>query len=220
MTMKKWKIGILTSSDSWMAPYFESLRRNLELKGHSVSFATMPDELREPLDVVFILSYKRILPGDFLKKHRHNLVVHASDLPKGRGWSPLNRQILEGANEIPVCLFEAEESLDTGDIYIREKLVFEGHELLPEMLDSLAKTINQMIISFLDDYENVMKNARKQVGEPTFYNRRRPKDSELDIDGSIREQFNLLRVVDNERYPAFFKHEGHIYILKIQKKDS
>jgi hypothetical protein len=28
-----------------------------------------------------------------------------------------------------------------------------------------------------------------------------------------------LRVADNERYPAFFIHRGHTYMLKIYKKD-
>jgi len=53
------------------------------------------------------------------------------------------------------------------------------------------------------------------AGSETFYERRRPKDSELDVSKSIADQFNLLRVVDNERYPAFFYHNGKKFILKI-----
>jgi len=41
-------------------------------------------------------------------------------------------------------------------------------------------------------------------------------DSRLDIDRSIKEQFNLLRVVGNEEYPAFFEINGHKYLLKIE----
>ena len=39
--------------------------------------------------------------------------------------------------------------------------------------------------------------------------------SELDINKSIKSQFNMLRVVDNERYPAFFSHKKKKYIIKI-----
>ncbi|WP_239056372.1 hypothetical protein [Helicobacter apodemus] len=35
--------------------------------------------------LVFILSYHKILSSDFLQQHKHNLVIHASNLPKGKG---------------------------------------------------------------------------------------------------------------------------------------
>jgi methionyl-tRNA formyltransferase len=56
-----------------------------------------------------------------------------------------------------------------------------------------------------------------QFGEETFYPRRGAIDSELSIDSTIRQQFDLLRTVDNEAYPAFFYHKGNKYILKIEK---
>jgi methionyl-tRNA formyltransferase len=56
-----------------------------------------------------------------------------------------------------------------------------------------------------------------QAGLPTYYKRRTPEDSELDPDKPLRDQFNLLRVADNDQYPAFFRHLGHKYVLKIEK---
>ena len=50
-----------------------------------------------------------------------------------------------------------------------------------------------------------------------FYSKRNKKSNELDVNKSIEEQFNLLRVVDNERYPAHFNLNGHTYVLKIEK---
>ena len=42
-------------------------------------------------------------------------------------------------------------------------------------------------------------------------------DSELDINKSINSQFNLLRICDNKRYPAFFRKHGFTYKLQIEK---
>ena len=42
-------------------------------------------------------------------------------------------------------------------------------------------------------------------------------DTYLDTNKTIKEQFNLLRISDNKRYPARFKIEGKDYILKIYK---
>jgi methionyl-tRNA formyltransferase len=54
-----------------------------------------------------------------------------------------------------------------------------------------------------------------QAGEPTWYARRRAADSRLDPDRTLAQQFDLLRVVDNDRYPAFFDLRGHRYRLRI-----
>jgi methionyl-tRNA formyltransferase len=76
-----------------------------------------------------------------------------------------------------------------------------------------------MCLKFINNYD-IYKIPNKQNGEETFYPKRSAKDSELDIDTSIREQFNLLRIVSNEDYPAFFNIGGHKYMIKIEKADS
>jgi len=64
-----------------------------------------------------------------------------------------------------------------------------------------------------------MKNIKiptTQSGVESFYPKRTPKDSNLDINKTIKEQFNLLRIVNNEEFPAFFEIDGHRYALKIE----
>lgn len=62
-------------------------------------------------------------------------------------------------------------------------------------------------------WENIYRGGRTQCypwgrrGEESFYSRRMLKDSELDVNKSIREQFNLLRVADNNKYSAFFSYK-------------
>jgi UDP-4-amino-4,6-dideoxy-N-acetyl-beta-L-altrosamine N-acetyltransferase len=55
-----------------------------------------------------------------------------------------------------------------------------------------------------------------QSGNESFYPKRTPKDSELDINKTIQDQFNLLRIVDNDNYPAFFELEGQRYRLTVE----
>ena len=56
-----------------------------------------------------------------------------------------------------------------------------------------------------------------QTGDESFYPRRKPDDSRLDPSRTLADQFHLLRVVDNERYPAFFESCGSLYTLRIRK---
>ena len=64
--------------------------------------------------------------------------------------------------------------------------------------------------------KNIIKSF-KQRGKGNFNRLRNSNDSEININKSIKSQFNLLRICDNERYPAFFKYKNKKFILKIFK---
>ena len=131
--------------------------------------------------------------------NKHNLVVHESALPHGKGWSPLTWQILEGKNEIPITLFEAEESVDSGKIYITDTMHFNGTELVEELRQIQGEYTIKMCVSFVEGYPGITSREKAQSGRSSYFKKREPEDSKLDPDKTIREQFNLLRVVDNER---------------------
>ena len=205
-------IAILTSPNQWFVEYAKKLQSILNAK----LFFDHKD-IKESFDILFILSYHKIIEKKYLKKNRHNIIIHASDLPKGKGWAPMFWQILEGKNEIVFTMFEADEKVDNGPIYMKKTLKLDGYELNPELREKQAKQIINMCLEFVNNYEKY-KNPTPQEGEETFCPKRTPKDSKLDINKSIKEQFNLLRIVDNENYPAFFEIDGHKYILKIYKE--
>lgn len=209
------RIAVLVSEQSWFVPYARELVNILISRGYDGQLFFKHEIINEDFEIVFILSYFRIIEEKFLKKHKHNLVVHESAVPKGRGWSPLFWQILEGENRIPVVLFEATEKADEGDIYLKDYILFEGDELHNEIRDKQANKTLELCLKFLDD--KAILETSKQQGENTYYRKRRPKDSELDINKSIKEQFNLLRIVNNKDFPAFFYYNGHKYILNIYK---
>lgn len=204
---------LVDDKNSWFIPYANKLVSILQ-KDHDVKLIHDYKELRGG-DCAFLLSCNKIVPKEFLKLNKHNIVVHPSALPKGKGFSPLTWQILEGKNRIPITLFEAVEDVDAGDIYFQDVTEFEGHELNEELKQKQGEKTLKLILKFLDSYNNL--KGIKQKGESSFYPRRRPEDSEIDIDKTIRELFNKFRVADNDRYPLFFKHKGHRYILKIYK---
>lgn len=168
--------------------------------------------------ICFYLSYSLIVDAGILARHQNNLVVHASDLPKGRGWSPLTWQILEGKSRILVTLFEAVEAVDSGPIYKQVEMQFSGSELIGELRDAVFSATRTLCRSFVRDYPSVVGTGMAQKGEPTFYARRRPQDSYFNIDRTLREQFNLLRTVDPEKYPAWFEFENTRFVLKIEKR--
>ncbi len=184
--------------------------------GHSVHWAHTTRNL-PVADFCFCLSFSQLLTGELRRPFRHVLVVHESDLPQGKGWSPLTWQILVGKNRIPVTIFEAEDNVDSGPIYAQQWIEFEGHELIDELRAAQAIATVKLCRWFVDSYPESAWQAREQQGNESFYARRRPEDSQLDPNETVVQQFNRLRVVDNERYPAFFELNGKRFLLRISK---
>ncbi len=200
---------------SWFVPFAEKLKKNLGQFG-TVDLLSDSKDIPHANDVAFLLSCEKKVTSEILHRSRSNIVVHASELPKGKGMSPLTWQILEGKNRIPITLFEAVEAIDAGPVYIIGYVDFIGNELLHEMQNSVGVKIMEMCETFLNDWPQILSNGIAQNGEPSFYKKRTPGDSRLDPQKSLSEQFNLLRVVDNDRYPAFFEWNGRRYNLKIE----
>lgn len=203
------KTAVLTSPEQWFVPYAKQLAERISAELHH-SHADMTDGY----DVVFILGYHRIIPAQYLSNNRHNIVIHESDLPHGKGWAPLFWQVIEGKRKIVFTMFEASSGVDNGDVYMKRTLELTGYELNAELRRKQAELTMQMCEEFIANYEE-FKTPVGQSGEETFYKKRTAVHSELDVDKTIREQFNLLRTVDNESYPAFFSVDGKKYIIKI-----
>jgi len=163
-------------------------------------------------DVLVLISCTEII-------HHHNfnkmLVIHESDLPRGRGWSPLAWQILEGKSEIIVSMIEAADRVDSGDIIKQEVLVLEGHELADEIHAKSA----QVKIKLLEWALNNELEGKAQDGVPSYYRRRGLCDSKIDPYKPLAEQFDLLRICE-PRFPAFFEHRGHTYQITIRKHEN
>lgn len=209
------KITILTDNPkSWIIPYIKELKE--KLKNHNVRHIFNSKEIEEG-DLMLILSCEKILKNFHLSYHKSNIVVHPSKLPLGKGWSPVAWQVLEGCNKIPLSLFEANEKVDAGDVYILDYINLEGNELNDEIKHMQGVKTIEMIMRYVNNFNSI--KGVPQSGEETFYAKRSALDSKIDINKTLNEQFNLLRVVDNERYPAFFVKEGQKYLLKIYKEN-
>jgi len=209
-------VTIFIDNDSWILSYAEKLACRLDEDGYQCSIARHRDELSGGW-LNFILGCTQILPGAILSRYEHNLVVHESDLPEGRGFAPMSWQILEGKSVIPVCLFEASDAPDAGKIWLRDEIVLAGDELNIEWRHLQGEKTIELCLRFIKEFSDLV--PWEQTGEKSHYRKRLPEDSRLNVDETIAQQFNLLRIVNNNAYPAFFEMKGHRYLLKIEKLD-
>ena len=212
------KISILCSSinhpvNAWLKKWIarhnnsnkiELLRNKSELNGG---------------DILFLVSCNEIIPLDDRVKYSKTLIIHASDLPKGRGWSPLIWSIIDGASEVTVSLLEAEDKTDSGDIWKKINIQILKTDLYDDINTKLFNAELDLMSFAVNNFENIKPIKQDPLVEPTYYKKRTPEDSELNPDESIRENFDLIRICDPTRFPAFFYYEGIRYKLNIVKDD-
>lgn len=167
-------------------------------------------------DILFLISCSEIINANDRRKFKKVLVIHASDLPRGRGWSPHVWEIVNGAHEVTVSLLEAEDCVDAGDIWYKLKLKIPTTALYDEINQLLFDVEIELMDYAVQNYGKIIPEKQDGTVEPSYWPRRTPKDSEIDIKLSIEEQFNLIRVCDPNRFPAFFYKDGKKFILKIE----
>jgi methionyl-tRNA formyltransferase len=210
------KVEILTSDPGHpVVPRLREWQRLTQSAGHQVELHFDRGDLTGG-DILFLVSCGQLIRKTERMCYRAVLVLHASDLPRGRGWSPHIWSIVNGASVITLCMLEARDPVDSGPVWLRTHFELEGHELLPEINQKLFDAELTLMSAAVERFEQLEPEA--QQGEPGEYMpRRTPEDSRLDPDRTLAEQFDLLRVVDDDRYPAFFEHRGHRYVLRIEK---
>lgn len=208
------QIQCLISKNSWVDKNYKNLiKTKFSNFTNKLLIIDSHKKLKKNYDLNLIFSYFKKIPTKYLKYSKFNLVIHGSDLPYGRGMSPISWQILKGKSKIVFTLFEANRKYDMGNYYLKKNVDFGKKTLLK---DIKRKQFDEMIILFLQFLKNHKKlKLKKQIGKPTYFRSRKPNDSKINISKSIKEQFNLLRIVDNNNYPAFFTFKNKKFKIQI-----
>lgn len=168
-------------------------------------------------DILFLVSCSEIMSAADRAVYGACLVLHASKLPLGRGWSPHIWQIIDGAQEITLSLLEAEDKVDTGRIWRQITIPVPKHALWNEINERLFNAEIELIDLAVREFDTVVPRGQDTATEPTYYPRRTPDASRLDPERSIASQFDLIRICDPTRFPAFFELHGHQYKLTLEK---
>lgn len=130
------------------------------------------------------------------------VVFHMTDLPFGRGGSPLQNLIARGFNETKISALKVESGIDSGDIYLKEDLSLHGtaQEIFIRSSKIIEKMINALVLNDL--------KPTSQTGEVTYFERRKPSDGDLSKFIEIDELYDLIRMLDADGYPKAFIELG------------
>lgn len=170
-------------------------------------------------DILFLISCTEIITVQDRAKYSACLVLHASDLPRGRGWSPHVWELSQGADSITLSLLEAEDKVDSGRIWHKLNIPVPKHALWDEINHLLFQAEVQLINFAIENIGKIEPQLQNLEVGATYFDRRTPQHSQIDPSKSIADQFDLIRVCDPNRFPAYFYYLGERYVLKVEKSN-
>ena len=151
------------------------------------------DEFRP--EMVFFPHWSYIIPAEIYENYTC-IVFHMTDLPFGRGGSPLQNLIVRGIYETKVSAIRVVRELDAGPVYMKEAFLLEGsaQEIYIRMSDLIFQ---KMIPAF---FERKLIPVSQQ-GQIVHFKRRTPKQSRIPEGLSLRQMYDYIRMLHAQGYP-------------------
>lgn len=189
-------------------PWHDDLFKRLEIRTdetwlrvyHKEDFTF--DNLKEfKPETIFIPHWSYIIPDEIFSNFKC-IVFHMTNLPYGRGGSPLQNLIVRGHKNTMISALRVEKGIDTGPIYLKKPLSLDG--TAQEIFMRASKVIEKMIHQIIDD----KITPKKQTGEPVIFKRRKPQDSLMNGLQELMDVYDYIRMLDADGYPsAYFETE-------------
>lgn len=121
--------------------------------------------------------------------------THTSNLPDGKGGSPLQNQILEGIVQSKVNLIETSKEIDGGAIYCSTPITLQG------TINDIWHTIASVTNSLICDLINNKPKPIKQVNKGKTYKRRKTSELVFDSSKDISYLYKQIQMLDSDEYP-------------------
>ncbi len=146
-------------------------------------------------DVAVVVAYGLLLPQAVLDIPVHGcLNLHASLLPRWRGAAPINRAIMAGDAETGIEVMRMEAGLDTGPVYMAEKVVIDEAMTAGELHDRLSVLGADLMVRALAALPRGGLTATPQAQEGVTYARKLDKaETRIDWSRPAREVHDHVR---------------------------
>ena len=200
---------ILLSEKSWHDDLFVSLSKNKNQKWFRIkkrnAFNLKKINEINP-NKIFIPHWSYIIPKSIFNKFIC-IVFHMTDLPFGRGGSPLQNLIIREIKSTKISAILINEGIDSGPIYEKKPLKLNGtaQQIFNRSVPVIEKMINKII--------NKKLKPIPQKGEIVEFKRRTPKESDLKLISNLSKTYDYIRMLDAENYPNAFLENKNLKFM-------
>ena len=148
-------------------------------------------------DYIFFIHWSYIIPLKIFENF-NCILFHMTDLPYGRGGSPLQNLIIRGHKKTRISAIKVSRKIDAGPVYLKRNLSLNGtaNEIFVRAGGVMFEMIKEII--------KKKPSPAPQKGNPIFFKRRKPIESKMDAIFEIEKVYDFIRMLDAEGYPLAF----------------
>lgn len=155
---------------------------------------------------VFFFHWSWKVPSDILDNFEC-VCFHMTDVPYGRGGSPLQNLIVRGHRQTKLTALRMTDKFDEGPVYTKREMSLEGSSA-----EEIFIRATELSADIAVELARTEPTPVPQTGEPTNFKRRKPEESAMPSDASLQSLFDHIRMLDADGYPkAFIEHGGYRY---------
>jgi len=198
--------AVIVSNKKWHVKYIDEIeaRTGVELvyisAKEDVTFKNFSDISPK---YIFFPHWSHIIPAEVYENF-NCVIFHMTDLPFGRGGSPLQNLIAREIYETKLSAIRCVKELDAGEIYLKCPLSLWGGA--EEIYLRAAELSKEMMIEILS--KDI--TPKPQEGKIVKFNRRRPADGDISELASLEQVFDYVRMLDADTYPKAFLETDYL----------
>lgn len=210
MDLKTKKVFFLTHKVAQFRhyPYLEKYLANVRINVGE----DLPSDV-DQYDLVVLLGCRRIIKG--LEGKTNILILHSSDLPRGRGWAPIYHALAGGERSFVVSGILPGQKVDEGNIVVQARFPI-SPSCTAEFLRKFDEEISILLVQkVLERFQGRPLRGKPQEGESPFCPRRRPENNEVLPDRTLFELLPHLRACEKD-HPAYLVFGGVKFFLHLE----
>lgn len=179
---------------------------------HGLVVARDPQEL--DFDAGLVCGWYRLLSAD-----RNLYALHASPLPRYRGFAPITWQIINGESEIGLSLFKITERLDEGPIVAQGTVPLAPDETIADALERITALAQSLVRAHLPDVlDGGVALAEQDHSHATYCGRRRPEDGRIDWTWPAKRIHDFVRA-QTRPYPGAYTTLAGGEVLRVWRTE-
>ena len=179
--------------------------------------------LKKP-DLGIVAGFSHILPNDILKIPKYGFWnLHAGSVPKYRGGSPLNWQLINGEVRAGLSILKMTPGIDDGPILSSTNFKIAHTDTILDLHIRANKLFPLLLLPLLSNLPESLRKSKVQsrIGA-RYWHQRNERDGQIDwINSNSRQVYNFVRAI-SKPYPGAFgvitgRREIRIWQVKIDE---
>ena len=197
-------MDVIACSRPWCEKLAENLQREtgekFALVGSKSELTVDTLESYEP-KYVFFPHWSSIIPEEIFSRFEC-VIFHMTDVPYGRGGSPLQNLIIRGHKETKLTALKCVKEMDAGPVYLKESLSLLGNA--EEIYMRASALIEKMIGRIISENPHPVV----QKGDIVKFKRRKPEEGDWSSAKDLDQVYDMIRMLDADGYPKAFVRVG------------